>query len=465
MNVHVRVTDEATGKPTPVRLRFAGPDGMYYPPLGRPAEFPVSRNEDVGGHVYLNQKRYAYIDGGCEIPLPHGVPLDVEITKGPAYFPIRRAVTVGEGQLSLRFAVRRWAAESWAFSAADSRCHFLTPHAADLEAAAEGLDFVNLLATPVDYPSEDGHRYRPIPNITAFSGQQPALANHSRGVVVNTFNVHPALGRLGLLNSHRAVYPLTFGHADETDDWALSDWCGQCHRKKGLVVWCDAYRPDAGLPGGEALVNAVLGNVDAIELDARDRATAFLPMWYRLLNAGIRLPLVGGSTKESNRVPLGGTRTLSPPADAYPDWVEHVRAGRTVVTTGPLLRFDGRSAEAASAVPFERLEIVADGRVIASAAPTSGDVTTASVSVERPPTGWIAARCVGVVNADLYPHVPVFAHTSPVFLGDARQPAAVAAVRRDVEGVRDWVESAGRFAVPKRREALLGLCEAALAKL
>ena len=107
MNVHVRVTDEATGKPTPVRLRIGGADGTYYPPLGRPAEFPVGRNEDVGGHVYLNQKRYAYIDGGCEVPLPTGVPLDVEITKGPAYFPLRQTVTLGEGQLSLRFAVRR----------------------------------------------------------------------------------------------------------------------------------------------------------------------------------------------------------------------------------------------------------------------------------------------------------------------------------------------------------------------
>ena len=61
--------------------------------------------------------------------------------------------------------------------------------------------------------------YRTIPNMTAFSGQQPALEN----VFVNTFNYHPAPGRLGLLNCHRAVYPLTFGHMDETDDWSLSE--------------------------------------------------------------------------------------------------------------------------------------------------------------------------------------------------------------------------------------------------
>ena len=57
LNVHVRVNDAATGKPTPVRVRFAGPGGEYYPPLARPAEFPIGRNEDVGGHVYLANLR------------------------------------------------------------------------------------------------------------------------------------------------------------------------------------------------------------------------------------------------------------------------------------------------------------------------------------------------------------------------------------------------------------------------
>ena len=89
LTVHVRVTDAETSRPTPVRIRVGGLGGSYFPPLGRPADFPVGRNEDVGGHVFLNGKRYAYIDGGAEYPLPTGVPLEVEITKGPAYIPVR----------------------------------------------------------------------------------------------------------------------------------------------------------------------------------------------------------------------------------------------------------------------------------------------------------------------------------------------------------------------------------------
>src|SRR5262249_32686031 len=374
-----------------------------------------------------------------------------------------------EGQLTLRFALRQWADGPWArLIAADTRAHFLTPHSAQLEAAAEGLDLVSLLATVQDYPSPDGHVYRVIPNMTAFSGQASAVP----GVVVNTFNVHPVLGRLGLLNCHRAVFPLTFGHADETDDWSLADWCDQCHRKNGLVVWCDAYRPEAGLPGGEALVNAILGNVDAIEMDAGDRTSPFLPLWYRLLNAGFHLPIVGGSGKDSNRTALGGVRTLTPgpSAKTYSEWVEQVRSGRTDATNGPYVRLtmDGQPfstrisqpastpirirAEAASVVPFEHLELIANGSVIASARAAGANVVSARLEWEHtfPGGGWVAARCWGTAKPGLYPQVPMFAHTSPVVVEVGGRtappkPEAVAALRREVDDVRHWVEVEGRF--------------------
>src|SRR5262245_5514868 len=380
-------SDLETGQPTPVRIRFGGPSGEYFPPLGRPAEFPVGRNEDVGGHVYLNQQRYAYIDGTCEVSLPTGVLLDIAIWKGPGFLPVQETTVLGSGQLTLRYSMRRWTDERWdKLTAADTRCHFLTPHAARLEAAAEGLDVVNLLATVQDYPSPDGHMYRVVPNMTAFSGQSEALESE----YVNTFNVHATLGRLGLLHCHRAVYPLTAGHIDEMEDWSLADWADQGHRKKGLVIWCDAYRPESGLPGGEALVNAILGKIDAIEFDAHDRPSSFLPLWYRLLNVGVHLPIVGGSGKDSNRIALGGVRTLTPAEKSrtYRDWVESVRSGQTVVTNGPFIQLSvaGRAfisgitrdaarpvrllVEAASVVPFERLELMANGAAIASTKPT-----------------------------------------------------------------------------------------------
>src|SRR5687767_5309359 len=133
------------------------------------------------------------------------------------------------------------------------------------------------------------------------------MQTESALVAANTLNVHPVLGSVGLLHSHRIVYPLTFGGGDDTDDWSVSDWCDQCHRKNGLTVWTDWFNPI----GGEALVALILGKIDTIEYDGRPRKTPFLGSWYRLLSAGFRVPLVGGSGKDSNVAPLGTPRTYA----------------------------------------------------------------------------------------------------------------------------------------------------------
>jgi hypothetical protein len=387
------------------------------------------------------------------------VPLRVRAVKGPEYEPFDREVTLGAGQMALRFAVRRWsdvAAEGW--YAGDSRVHFVPPHDALLEAAAEDVSVVNLLACAQPFPSLDGTAYPTVPNIAAFSGQAPALGADGRMVVVNTLNAHPVLGRVGLLNCHRAVFPLTFGGDEETDDWSVTDWCHQCHRKQGLAVWVDAFR-DAGGFGGEALVAAVLGAIDAIEFGERPP----LAWWYRLLNAGVRLPPVGGSGKDSNRMPIGAMRTYAKldPGEplTYKAWVEAVRAGRTVVTNGPLVRFDAAGrASAESFSPFERLEVVADGRVIAAAAAGPGARWAATADFAPPADcGWLAARCVGG---------PAFAHTAPVYVGRIQPRGTDAApLRRCVEETRDWVEQHSRFAEEKRKRKLLDLCDQALARL
>src|SRR5438552_3148399 len=126
LTVHLRINDAATGRPTPVRVRITGADGTHFAPLGRFAEFPTGRNEVVGGQVQLGRERWFYIDGSCEVPLPAGVPLRVQAAKGPEYTPLDETVTLGAGQLSLRFAIQRWAdtaADGWV--SGDSRCHFL----------------------------------------------------------------------------------------------------------------------------------------------------------------------------------------------------------------------------------------------------------------------------------------------------------------------------------------------------
>ncbi len=64
--------------------------------------------------------------------------------------------------------------------------------------------------------------------------------------------------------------------------------------------------------------------------------------YYRYLNAGYRLPLVGGTDKMSSDVPLGLYRTYVylPPDEefTYDNWLRALRGGNTFLSGGPLLR-------------------------------------------------------------------------------------------------------------------------------
>jgi hypothetical protein len=264
------------------------------------------------------------------------------------------------------------------------------------------------------------------PNLLAFSGQVSAVERDGCSVVVNTFNSHPVLGKVALLNSHRPVFPLTFG-GEDTDDWGVCDWCDQCHRKKGLTVWADAFEPVGGLVGGEVLAAAILGKIDAIEVTAAPRKAPLLPWVYRLWDAGVPVPLVGASAKESNREALGGTRTYVRPEGE--SWVEGIRAGRTAVSAGALLALarDGDSVRA----------------------PAGAELVSG--------TGWAAARA---------PVGAPFAHTSPVRVGTpARKPEAVAALVKLIEQTVAWAAEHGRYTNPKRKQALIDHCHAAVRKL
>jgi hypothetical protein len=495
--VHVRVTDAATGKPTPARIRFTDAGGTYYAPFGRLAKFATGVGEDVGGNVLLGDEPHAYIDGACEIALPPG-PIHVAIDKGPEYRPLREEIDLLPGKLALRFVIERWAdlrAEGW--YSGDTRSHFLSPHAALLEGAAEDLTVVNLLAEECVLPSAGGGNYRTISNILAFSGQEPALERDGHLVVVNTMNVQ-SLDQLLLLNCHRAVFPLSAGGPGNSDTWTLADWCDQCHRKGGLVIGEGFFGAPPKFPRGELLADLVLGKVDALQMDGFENPEVdrelgqepLLQAWYQWLDCGFRTPLVGGSGKDCNLTVLGSPRTyallLPDQPFTYRNWIEAVRAGRTFVSNGPLLRFtvNGQPsgavldlpatasrvtvrAEVRSLAPLHRLEVVANNEVVAGA-DASGEPAAASVEAEvpLPRGGWLAARCWGPYDdAREQWHA---AQSSPVYVQvegrpPAPNPAALAALAESLQ--KGQREAAERGAGTDLRQRLDRIFEEARAVL
>jgi hypothetical protein len=476
--VHVRVNDAATGQPTPVRIAFTNPAGEYFAPLGRLTEFGIEFNEDVGGNLQLGSKKYAYIDGTCEIELPPGQIL-VEIHKGPEYQPRFLEVMLKPGQLALRTAVERWIdmrRERW--YSGDMRAHFLTPHAALLEAAAEDLAVVNLLIT-VDIKgmgevlhSKNGRMYEILTNILAFSGQRPALEMPGHMVVVNTLNSHSSLGDLALLNCHRIIFPLQVEDGEEGFDRPLADWCDQCHRKGGLVVWANLFAcggEDEEPSFGERIADLMLGKIDAIEMAGECLSCPFVEEdWYTFLSAGCRVPLVGASEKACNADLLGGWRTyarLRPGEEfTYQNWIEAVRAGRVFLTNGPLLLFtvDGQdpgavidlpsldqpvhiAAEVRSAVPVETLELIVNGQVYRKVEATSSSQSLSlTLDAKLPAAGWLAARCTGPL---VYPETPspqrYAAHTSPIYVQVGGRPPRpdqkhLEVLLAELDKVRSW---------------------------
>lgn len=461
LTVHVRIVDAKSGQPTPVRLHLRDAAGVCRMPFGRSATFPTEPGEAVGGHLLLEEKPYAYIDGICEVRLPPGS-VHLEIHKGPEYAPLARQVVLAPGKIALRQTVERafdWRPQGW--YCGDGRAHHLSPHAARLEGAAEGLDVVNLLAT------EDLE-------LLAFSGTQPALEG-SPCVVVNTLNAHPVLGTVALLNCHRIVHPLRFGTPDGWDDWSVAAWCDQCHRKKGLVVWPDLPRLTAEHPQGEELAAWLLGKIDAFEIShLGDPESHSLADWYRLLACGLRLPLMGASGKNSNTMALGSVRTyarLEPQQEwSYGAWIEAVRAGRTFITEGPLLSLtvNGRDPGAElslpdekqtarvavgvqSVTPFDSVEVLYNGEVVATGA--------AALEVELPlkASGWLAARCRS--------GAAVRAHTSPIYVRiEGRPPRAnadtLAPLFAALERTLAWVRTEARCD-ERQREQLAETLQAA----
>jgi hypothetical protein len=486
--VHVRVNDAATGQPTPCRVRFTAQDGTYYAPLGRLTDFATAPEIDVGGNLRLDERCYAYIDGTCEIRLPAGYFL-VEVSKGPEYVPLNEHVHLATGKLALRFTLKRWInlRESGWYSGV---CTYEpAPHAALLEGAAEDIAVVNLLAREMKIDGEQGRSYLGVRHLLAFSGQRPTLERPGHVVVVNTSNFHRELGNLFLLNCHRIVYPLSFGGADGLENWTVADWCDQCHRKGGLVIGNGHkyYKR-------ESLADHILSKVDALALcsfEHPENQHPVLAEWYDLLACGFRVPVVSGVSKRSNSDNLGEVRTyaqLLPGQEFnYRNWIESVRAGRTFVTSGPLLNLAVNEqgpgsvvdlgdatpkvhvrAEARSPVVFDRLEVAANGSMIASADADFSRYAIVETDVPIAVGGWLAARCIGPYDHHRADHVG--AQTSPIYVtvrGEAPRPNA-ASVRRLVDHldhVLEWVRSKGRFENDQQRDRLAGIFRAAKEEL
>ena len=481
--VEVEIVDAATGQPIPGRVRFTAEDGRYLPPTGHRDEINPGFFEDTGGDLILGSAAYAYVPGTFEIPLPLGH-VEVEVVAGFDRRPHRADLLVEPGTRRLRVPLERAIdLDRGRWVTADSHVHFLSPSTALLQAAAEDVDVVNLLA------AQWGNLYTNVTDLPWGSGHEPA---GRRIVVVGTENRQNVLGHLALLGAHRMTTPLASGGPPEGPlagalDALLADWADRCRAAGGLTV--AAHFP---LPYAEIAADIVAGRIEAIETQALSPGLddpAVLE-WYRFLNLGQRLPIVAGTDKMSTEVPVGAVRAYTHLLEdelTFDSWAAAVRAGRTFVSSGPILELtvDGHEpgaviamsgpgrldvaarARAAQAVISE-IEIVLNGRVVAAvSAPEAVTELRISEPIDVTAGSWIAARARSRHHIESAFATSMAAHTSPVYVEVAGRPLVptaddVAAVEQVMLGTRTWIAELAAVADPAERARMLAFLDETL---
>ena len=431
--VHVTVKD-SSGTPVPCRVSFTSEMGIPYPPHGHAAPVQAGLrawNLDVGGDVLLGDVSYAYIDGRCQGWLPRGK-VRAEIARGFEYEPLAVEVEIAPGQRHLDLQIERWVNMNEAgWYSGDTHVHFLSPDGALTEAAAEGLNAVNLLQ------AQWGHLFT---NMEDFTGRTRVSDDSMTVVHVSQENRQHVLGHLNLLGLREPVMPMSSDGPSEGElggglDITTSRWADAAHDQGATVIV--AHMPT---PNGENAVLVTTGRADGLEMIDFNH---FEHMeYYRYLNGGYRLPLVAGTDKMEATIPVGEYRTYARLEDEFTleRWLAAVRAGRTFATSGPMLSFtvDGEEpgavldrsvgasvtvkASARSIFPVHVLQVIQGGEVVAEVA---NDLGSRELELETEVNvgahGWLAARCAGPGYAPGTRHHdhdrrPVMAHTSPVYV-------------------------------------------------
>ena len=435
-SVRLHVIEKGSQRSVAVRLHLHGRAGEYLPPKNHHRKVNPFWFEDNYAEFVNSLNQYCYIPGECEVNLPLGE-VFVEISRGYETAPIRTSVTVTPETDELTFELERvlkWRERGWI--TADTHVHFLTPQTALLEGQAEGVNVVNLLA------SQWGEMFS---NVGDFDGRTTLGAEDFGGdgeflVRVGTENRMQVLGHISLLGySGSMIQPLCSGGPAESAigdplEVTMAEWARQCIKQNGLVVM-----PHTPNPQCERAADLVLGLVHAVEMmtfnsfDTQISPYAIAD-WYRYLNLGYHIPVVGGTDKMSASSLLGGMRTYTYLGDqpfTYENWMAAVKAGNTFVTVGPLveLMVEGQppgstltlpatggtvsvswKVESVS-LPIDRVEVVVGGLTTEQVTVAKELCSAGSVDLQVTEATWIALRVRGSYHGK---HGEIAAHTSAV---------------------------------------------------
>ncbi len=437
--LHVRVVDAAAKRELRSRVYLTAADGRAYAPTESwfRADWLMFDHMDQAGEYH-----YFHTDGDFEVDLPPGR-TELSVSRGFEYMPERREVTVKAGQTAeLVIALKRidnMAARGWwdgdnHFHMNYAGVYFNTPRRLMEQAEGEDIHVLNNLIC---------NKEQRIPDIAHFTGA-PDIVSTATRILFHSQEYHPPFwGHSTFLNLKKhIVIPDYVGYQNTIVDsiYPTNTTPFRVAREQGGLA---GYAHGAG---PHFAVDLALDNVDFVEANA---LSGMEPL-YKAWNCGYRVVASAGEDAFPNfyrSYILGSNRVYvhSGPALNYDQWTKDFRAGKSFVTSGPLLllKVNGKEpgeeirlpegkhtlkvdVEVKSITPVESIEVMHDGKSL-------GDVK--SVTVDH--SGWISVQVKAKYTRDPIRRPFPFAATMPVWISVGGKPVRSKA---DAQYFVDWID-------------------------
>jgi hypothetical protein len=426
----VGVLDDATGSPTPVRVRLVDARGATAPLSDDAIAIMWGPNDRASGYGFQPDSSF-YVDGGFGVELQPGT-YQLSLSKGQEYLKQHHELVVEPGgHLSETFRLKRWIdmpERGW--YSADDHIHLRrSPRENPLIlkwVAAEDIH-VGALLQMGDFWTTYFAQYAwgrdgvyQLEDYMLSSGQEEPRT-HEVGHTISL-----AADDFVRFSGNYYHYDRVFDRVQE-----LGGVSGYAHQ--GVLF--HGYR---GLT-----LDVLRGKVDFVELlqFCTSQEPLHLEHYYHFLDLGFKLTATAGSDFPwcgigpgwSSRI--GDARFYAYLGDdfSFDNWRASLHAGNTFVSSGPVidLKVNGRipgdeldvppgsrltitatASGHAEQVPLERLEIVAHGEVLQTVTDAEPGQTAAQLVVEMELTVehgvWIAARAQAGLQQG--------AHTTPVYV-------------------------------------------------
>jgi hypothetical protein len=467
------VVDAESGKTLPARVYVRSDEGKWHlvrsaAKTGSAVEYRVRRGPNsLEMHTTVSAHRFT-------ADLPKGT-YAVTVERGKEYLPVTSKVVIGEGPTFLQVKLRRWidmAKRGW--YSGDTHVHRSVAElpnvmlAEDLNVALPLTHWVTKSHTPPtkgDKNTDVGKDPKPVYvdkthviyplnteyEIFTVNGKRHTLGavfvlNHKKPLPMGTPPVGPIAkaareqGALLDLDKHSWPWSLMLVPVMNVDLFELSNnhvWRTEFFFKR----WTIEMKPEF-----------MTVETDKTGMTERGWVDFGFGTYYALLNCGFRLRPTAGTASGVHPVPLGFGRVYVhlPDGFSYKKWMQGLNAGRSFVTTGPMLfaTFNGRppghtfkaikSAQGSdpdagsvrvagsveSAKPLSTIEIIVNGVVAKTIKPqpvrtkAGGYVAKFDVTAKLDGSSWVAVRCWENHAGGRFR----FAHTAPVYFDVSGKP-------------------------------------------